>query len=248
MKKNSKKLHESIAKSNENETLVITFQNEINRLQTEVEEKGLEINTLKMAFESQKELLGVKEQEIQGVMVEVKKLREEKEDVSKCVEESLRNKKEFEKKIAGLEAERNSVSLNSRLEKDLIRNELNEEIENLKELVEKLQEEYYLVRIKEKNEQLESKESEKHENIGQAKIMVNKKKQKLRSVKEKVAGLQENVNETVQEVERLKETITKLENTLQLAQSEESSLKATISNLENTIESLHREENSLKEK
>lgn len=193
-------------------------------------------------------MLGVKEHEIQGVMIELRKLREEKEDVGNSVEENLRIKKEFEKKIANLEAEKNSASLNVRLEKDLIRNEMNEEIEKWKEMAEKLQEEYYIVRLKEKNEQLESKEAEKHENIGQAKIMVNKKKQKLRSAKEKVAGLQENVNETAQEVERLKETITKLEKIIELAQSEESSLRETIAKLELKIESFLGDEKSWKEK
>jgi len=59
----------------------------------------------------------------------------------KNVEENLKIKKDIEKKIAVIEGEKNASVLNSRLEKDLIRNELNEEIEKWKELAEKLQEE-----------------------------------------------------------------------------------------------------------
>lgn len=71
----------------------------------------------------------------------LQKLKDEKEEIMKNVEENLKIKKEIEKKISVIEDEKNASVLNSRLEKDLIRNELNEEIEKWKEMAEKLQEE-----------------------------------------------------------------------------------------------------------
>ena len=67
---------------------------------------------------------------------------------------------------------------------------------------------------------LEAKEAEKHEHLGQAKLMVSKKKQKLRSVKEKTVGLESTINETAQEIQALRQTVFELEQKIESLQAD----------------------------
>lgn len=50
--------------------------------------------------------------------------------------------------------------------------------------------------------------------------MVNNKKQKLRSVKEKTAGLESTIHETTQEIQGLKQKISELEQNIESLQAD----------------------------
>jgi len=50
--------------------------------------------------------------------------------------------------------------------------------------------------------------------------MVSKKKQKLRSVKEKTVGLESTINETAQEIQALRQTVFELEQKIESLQAD----------------------------
>lgn len=106
-------------------------------MQDEKDEKA----SLQNAFNTQKDFLNQRDEENSKVLAQYETDKATLAEVKKSLEETKQAKKELNEKFLALESEKNKIALNVRLEKDMIRNELNEEIEKLKTEIEKLNEE-----------------------------------------------------------------------------------------------------------
>lgn len=128
-------LTETMTKSSANENLVRSFEEQIIRLKIEVDDKEIEFTTLEGAFNSQKEYLRSKQEEIDEIKKSYLQLSEDFVVLKSSFEQEKQSRTIFESKHLSSEKEKNDIFAKVRLEKELLKSE----IEDLNEKLEKFQ-------------------------------------------------------------------------------------------------------------
>jgi uncharacterized coiled-coil DUF342 family protein len=183
-----KGLSETLTKSSQTEALVKTFQDEINRLRVELQDEIDEHNTLKGAFEAQKVFLGQKDLESKEIEDKRKDDLQSLKLAMEKIEEMKKKKNELEAKNNELETEKNKISLNFRLEKEMIRSQL----EGLAD------------KEKEEKSKLEINIQELNQNIQEMEKKINELNQEVQEMNIDLNTLNQEKIDLNQEIEKLK--------------------------------------------
>ena len=146
---------------------------------------------MKNAFDNQKLFLSRKDEESSKVLAQSESDKVNLAELKKNLDESRQAKKELTEKLSALESEKNKITLNVRLEKDMIRNELNEVIERLKAEVEKLNEE--VGEMKQKIGDLNAEIKTREDDLDN----LNGDNDKLREDIERINGINEDLHEEI---------------------------------------------------
>ncbi|OMJ83670.1 hypothetical protein SteCoe_15338 [Stentor coeruleus] len=133
-RKHNKMLSETVKKNSANENLVRSFEEQISRLQNANDDKEIEFTGLESAFNSQKEYLRNKQEEIDEIKKSYMQLSEDFLVLKSSFEQEKQSRAILESKLLSSQKEKNEIFAKVRLEKELLKSEiedLTEKLENL---------------------------------------------------------------------------------------------------------------------